>query len=211
MFREHISLGAVVAAVGVVLLYFYAIVTDPLLLLFLFFVTIIGSFLPDLDSDSGVPFYLVYGLFTVASGAASLYYMLTHGPFELYFVAGVPVAVMLCIWFGVGEIFKRFTHHRGIMHSIPAMVILSLLAYLAATYFAQSDMVALFFALATALGFLSHLVLDELYAENALGGNPFTPRRSLGSAVKLFSTSRSITIFTYALLGVLLYTALKVV
>ena len=92
MFREHISLGAVVAAVGVVLLYFYAIVTDPLLLLFLFFVTIIGSFLPDLDSDSGVPFYLVYGLFTVASGAASLYYMLTHGPFELYFVAGVPVA-----------------------------------------------------------------------------------------------------------------------
>jgi membrane-bound metal-dependent hydrolase YbcI (DUF457 family) len=207
MFKTHISLGALLAAVGVVLLYFYAAVTDPILLLFLFAVTAIGSFLPDLDIDTGTPFYIIYGLFTLLSGGAALYYMLSHGPYELYMVAGVPIAMMLFVWFVVGEVFKRFTHHRGIMHSIPAMAVVAVLAYIIAQHLQQGDGVAAAFAVAVALGYFSHLALDEIYAENAMGGNPFKNRRSLGTAMKFFSNSLWVTLFTYLLLFALVYIA----
>ena len=207
MFRTHISLGAVLASVGVVLLYFYAVVTDPWLLLLLFAVTAVGSFVPDLDIDTGIPFYLIYGLFTILSGAAALYYMLSHGPFLTYYVVGVPIAVMLFVWFIVGGVFRKFTHHRGIMHSIPAMGVAALLVYLAAKHLEQKNFIATAFAFAVALGYFSHLALDEIYAENAMGGNPFKTRKSLGTAVKFFSDSKFVTLFTYLLLFALVYLA----
>lgn len=208
IFREHSTVGALVGAVGAVLTYFYALATDPLLLTVLFLVTLGASFLPDIDSDSGVPFYLVFGTFTLACAGIALYYALTHYSENPYLLFGIPLAVLGFVWFVVGGIFKKFTHHRGIMHSIPAAFIAGLLAFLIAKYIGQGEGMAALFALATALGYASHLILDEVHAENILNGNPFIPRRSLGSAVKLFSSSGAINLFTYLLLAVLLYTAL---
>jgi len=209
LFRDHITVGALVAAVGVVLLYFYAIVTDPLLLVILFAVSIIGSFLPDLDSDTGVPFYVLFGIFTLTCGGVVLYYVLSYPPESTYVLVGAPIAALFGVWFIVGAIFKNFTHHRGMMHSIPTMLITSLIVFLVAKYLEQGDTLSLVFALATGVGFFSHLVLDEIHAENVLDGNPFTPRRSLGTAFKLFSNSKPTTLFTYLLLAVLVYSAVK--
>lgn len=209
LFRDHITVGALVAAVGVVLLYFYAVVTDPLLLVILFAVSIIGSFLPDLDSDSGIPFYILFGVFTLACGGVVLYYVLANPPESIYVLVGAPIAALFGVWFIVGAIFKHFTHHRGMMHSIPTMVITSLLVFLVAKYLEQGETLSLVFALAAGVGFFSHLVLDEIHAENTLSGNPFIPRRSLGTAFKFFSSSKPTTLFTYLLLAVLAYTAVQ--
>ena len=209
VFRVHISLGALLAAVGVVLLYVYAVVTDPWLLALLFAVTAVASFVPDLDIDTGIPFYLIYGLFTILSGAASLYYVLQHGPYLIYYIVGVPFAVMLFVWFIIGGVFRKFTHHRGIMHSIPAMGVAALLSYLIAKHLEQGNMIATAFAAAAALGYFSHLALDEIYAENAMGGNPFTHRKSLGTAMKFFSDSLWVTLLTYLLLFALIYIAVQ--
>jgi membrane-bound metal-dependent hydrolase YbcI (DUF457 family) len=207
LFREHITLGAILAAVGVTLLYFYAIVTDPLLLIILFAATTIGSFLPDLDLDTGIPFYIIFGAFTLATTGWSLYYMLSHEPHTLYLLAAVPFATLLFVWFVLGHMFKRFTRHRGMMHSIPAMCISALSVFLAARYLEQGEPLSLIFALATALGFASHLILDEIHSENVLDGNPFVPKHSLGTALKLFSNSGWVNLFTYLLLISLLYRA----
>lgn len=206
LFREHITLGAIIAAIGVTLLYFYAIVTDPLLLIILFAVTTIGSFLPDLDSDSGVPFYTVFGIFTLACTASVLLYMLSHQSQNIYLLVGVPFAVLLFVWFVLGTIFKRFTRHRGMMHSVPAMCVSALLTFLVARYLAQGETIAFVCALATGLGFASHLLLDEIHSENILDGNPFVYKHSLGTALKLFSDSGKVNLFTYLLLITLLYT-----
>jgi membrane-bound metal-dependent hydrolase YbcI (DUF457 family) len=205
LFKEHVAFGAVIATVGVVLLYFYAIVTDPILLMVLFVTTMIGSFLPDLDSDTGTPFYTVFGAFTICSGGATLYYMLTHHPDNYYLLIGTPIATMLIAWFVLGTVFKRFTHHRGMMHSLPVMAILGLAAFLAARYIGEGDGVSLFFAIAVGVGVLSHLFLDEVHSENLVDGNPFVNKRSLGTAFKLFSRSLPINLFTYLLLAALLY------
>ena len=205
LFREHVSVGALAGAVGVTLLYFYALVTDPWLLLLLFIVTAVSSFLPDLDSDSGIPFYTVFGLFTLACTCWSLYYALSNYPHLWYALVGIPAATLLFVWFVVGGVFKQFTKHRGIMHSLPAMGIVGLLAFLAAHHLSQGETMSWWFAAAAALGFATHLVLDEVHSEVNFDGAPFTAKKSLGTALKLFSESKMVNLCAYLLFATLGY------
>ena len=209
MFREHISAGAIVAAAVVAVVYFYALITDPLMLSILFVVTTIASFSPDLDSDSGLPFHLIFGTFTVFCGGVALYYMLSQGEQAWYVVGGVPAATLLFVWFVVGGIFKRFTVHRGIMHSIPATCIMGLSALLVVRYLGHTELQAFVFAAGVFLGFLSHLILDEIHSLVDLEGIPFIPKRSLGTALKFVSSSAAVTTSTYTILAALVYLVLR--
>jgi len=209
-FRQHVTFGALIGVVGTTLLYFYAFVSDPFLLALLFVVTTIASFLPDLDSDSGIPFYTLFGTFTLLCTGLSLLYSLQHYGDNLYYIFGVPLVVAALVWFVVGAVLKKFTHHRGMMHSLPTMAIVGLCAYLGARYFQQGDTFSIILALAVAVGFLSHLVLDETHSELNMNGKPFVVRRSLGTAMKLFSNQKGINIFTYVVLAFLAYKALSI-
>lgn len=208
MFREHIATGAIISMVVCVAVYFYALLTDPWLLLILFIVTTIGSFLPDVDSDSGMPFYLVYGTMTLAATGVVLLYVLSS-PYagDWRYLAGIPLAALVFFWVVVGGILKKFTHHRGIFHSLPAMVIVGAATFLIAERFGLSDLTSLVYASAMAVGFASHLVLDELHSLVDLEGIPFIPKKSLGTALKLFSDSKGVNMATYAVLAALVYTA----
>lgn len=205
LFREHITIGAITGAVGVTLLYFYALVTDPILLALLLIVTTVSSFVPDIDSDSGVPFHIVFGIVSLACGAWALYYALNNYPDVWYAIIGIPVAAFLFVWFIIGEVFKNFTRHRGIMHSLPAMGILALLTFLAAHHLEQNNTISWWFAAAAAIGFATHLILDEIHADVNFEGMPFAAKKSLGTALKLFSQSRFTNISTYLLLALLGY------
>ncbi len=209
MFREHIAIGAIISMIVVVVVYFYALITSPLLLLFLFGVTIIGSFLPDVDSDSGMPFYLVFGGATLAATGVVLLYTLAHGPQDWRYFVGVPFAALLAFWFVVGGIVKRWTHPRGIYHSLPMLVISSVATVLLARHYGLNDSTALVFGVAMAAGFASHHVLDELHAGITLDGIPFNPNKAFGSAIKMFADSNRVNIATYVLLAALVYTALQ--
>jgi hypothetical protein len=85
------------------------------------------------------------------------------------------------------------------------MGIVGLCAFLAARYFEQGETLALWFAIAAALGFLTHLVLDEFHSEVNFDGIPFVPKKSLGTALKLFSGSWVVNLFIYLLLAALAY------
>ncbi len=204
MFREHIGWGAVVAAVLVVALYAYALLTDWLLLSLLFLVAVLGSILPDVDSDSGLPFHLVFGTATVAVGGTTLFLML-HLSDDWRVVAGVPFGVLVFTWFVVGGVMKRFTVHRGIFHSLPAAAIAGCVTYLVAERFGLSADPALIFGGGMALGYLAHLFLDEVHSTITFDGIPFKPKSSLGSAMKFFSRSGGVNAATYTLLTVLVY------
>ncbi len=208
MFREHIAIGAILSMIVVVGVYFYALVTDPWLLLLLFAVTTIGSFLPDVDSDSGMPFYLVFGSATVAATGVVLLYVLAHNSGDWRYIVGVPFVALIGFWFVVGGLIKRCTHHRGIYHSIPALAIAATATFLVARHFELPQNIAFVFAGAMAVGFASHLILDEMHSEVSSDGIPFIPKKSLGTALKLFSESRTVNTATYVLLAFLVYLAL---
>lgn len=210
MFREHVAVGAILSMVVVVAVYFYALVTDPLLLLFLFGVTVVGSFLPDVDSDSGMPFYLVFGTMTLAAtGVVLLYTLDSVYAGDWRYLTGIPAAALLFLWFIVGGIVKRCTHHRGIFHSIPALVISGLGSFLIARHYGLTEETAWIFGGAMAVGYLCHLVLDEIHAGITLDGIPFNPKSSFGSALKLFSDSGRVNTATYVLLAALMYVSMQ--
>ncbi len=80
---------------------------------------------------------------------------------ELMILAGA--AVYLLIRFGIAALLKRYTVHRGMFHSLPAAVVFGEIAFL----LASGDDVAAAGSTrpgAVVLGYLSHLVLDEIYS-----------------------------------------------
>lgn len=209
MFREHVATGAVVSVVAVTGVFFYALLVDPLLLAILFGVIIVGSFLPDVDSDSGLPFYLVYGTASVIATGYVALYVLAHPPgHEWYWLVGVPAGALFFFWFILGGLIKNFTVHRGIFHSIPATIIAGLGTLLAARYFGLGEDVCVLMGAGMALGYLTHLVLDELHSAVDFEGVPFIPKSSLGTALKVFSNSSYVNMATYVVLTSLLYLTL---
>ncbi len=166
--------------------------------------TTLGGLLPDLDSDSGVP---VRELFSLAATLTPFFlfrrvFAHCQGSTEQTLV--ILAGVYLFIRYLLSQIFKRFTVHRGMFHSVPALFIAGLSFFV----FYPSDNVHLrtFFAGAVMVGFLSHLVLDEIYSVDFLGVRLHLNRYA-GSAVKMFSKSWSATLTTYLVLALLVWMA----
>src|SRR5439155_501532 len=93
------------------------------------------------------------------------------------------------------------TVHRGMFHSIPAVLIAGLLIYL--FYPSHDDNLRLYLGGAVMLGFLSHLVLDELCSVDFMGMR-LRLNKFAGSALKFGSPSWSATVTCYLILGGLL-------
>jgi hypothetical protein len=165
--------------------------------------TALGGILPDLDSDSGVPVREVFGL-AAAAVPVLLFRRLHDWGLKIEQTLAVLGVVYLLIRYGGPKVFGRFTVHRGMFHSIPAMFIAGLVVFL----LVHSDDLAvrLYLAGGTMIGFLSHLVLDELSSINFMG---FTVKlnKYAGSALKLFSPSWAATATTYVVLVALAFVA----
>ncbi len=158
--------------------------------------TTVGGLLPDLDSDSGVPVRELFGLAAVLVPML-MYRRLMDAHFsdeDLFLFLG---SVYLLIRYVVSRIFKHVTVHRGMFHSIPAMLIAGMLVYLA--YHHPLIRTRIFLAVGVMIGFLSHLVLDELCSVD-FQGITIKLNKSAGSAVKFFSPSFIGTTTAYVLL-----------
>ena len=197
-FKTHVSVsGLLGAAVGAYGAWQWQLDWGPCCLAAV--LTTLGGMLPDLDSDSGKPIRELFGL-----AAAVVPILLLHRLRRLEFshdqMLAILIGVYVLIRYGLAEYFKRMTVHRGMFHSIPALGITGLIVFL--LYDHDDARVRWYLAGGAMLGFLSHLVLDELYAVDLRG---FVPRLNnfAGSALKLFSPSWSANVFTYAILIVL--------
>lgn len=165
--------------------------------------TTIGGLLPDLDSHSGVP---VRELFNLAAALVPMliWRRLMNAQLsdeELFVYLGL---IYLFIRFVLSKVFKHFSVHRGMYHSIPGMLIAGLVIYLC--YHHPLFKTRLFLAVGVMIGFLSHLLLDELYSVD-FNGLRIKLNKYAGSAVKLFSPSIIATMTAYAILLTLGYLA----
>jgi LexA-binding, inner membrane-associated putative hydrolase len=165
--------------------------------------TTLGGVLPDLDSDSSVPVRELFGL-AAAATPFLIYGRLERSGFNHEQTLVLLAGVYLFIRYAVSEVFKRLTVHRGMFHSIPAMVIAALVVFL--LYHSPNRLLRCYLAAGTALGFLSHLILDEIYAVDFMGFK-LRLNKYAGSALKFFSPSWWATALTYAFLIVLAYLA----
>jgi membrane-bound metal-dependent hydrolase YbcI (DUF457 family) len=162
----------------------------------------VGGVLPDLDSDSSVPVRELFGI-AAAVGSLLAYARLRHGlnHEQAILIAGL---IYLFIRYAVSQVFKWLTVHRGMFHSLPAMCIAGLGVYLLQP--GSDPAQRQYLAAAMALGYLSHLVLDEIYAVD-MSGVKIRFNKFAGSAVKFWSKSMVATLTCYAILAALVFVA----
>ncbi len=153
-----------------------------------------SGMLPDLDSDYGVP------LREAMAFTAAVLPMLLVGHFQQLHLSHdsmvlLAVSVYLFVRFVLTNMIRKFTVHRGMFHSVPTLLIFAGLAFLA-TGTSPLD-VRCYKAGGVALGFLSHLVLDEIYAVEWKTGR-WRLKKSFGTAMKFWGDDPWSNFSTYA-------------
>ncbi|MHB8900184.1 MAG: metal-dependent hydrolase [Thermoguttaceae bacterium] len=162
----------------------------------------VSGMLPDIDSGPGRPLRE-----SLAFMAAIVPMMLADRLRSMGVTAEtvvlVGVFVYLFVRFGMAHFLKRYTVHRGMFHSLPAMVIFGQLAFLLAS--GDDTRLRAYKACGVVLGYLSHLVLDEVYSVQWNYGW-IRLKSSFGTALKMYSaTSLWANLSAYAKLALLSY------
>jgi membrane-bound metal-dependent hydrolase YbcI (DUF457 family) len=105
-------------------------------------------------------------------------------------------AIYLAIRFGLSWLLKNYSHHRGMFHSLPAAAIAGQTTFLA--FAAEEPLRRYFVASAVVLGFLTHLVLDEIWSVKlGMFGPKF--KKSFGTALKFYGPVLWPNLITYVL------------
>ena len=162
----------------------------------------LAGMLPDLDSDSGKP---IREIFSLLATVCSLFVFHRLQQVDLQPAERILAAACsyLFVRFVVSWLFARLTIHRGMWHSLPAACLVAELTFLGSV-----DVVghrgSLVLGGGAFLGFLSHLVLDEISSVNFKGVLPGL-KHSSGTALKLISDSKMATLGAWLLLVVCSY------
>ncbi|MCO6047724.1 metal-dependent hydrolase [Aeoliella sp. ICT_H6.2] len=159
----------------------------------------VSGMLPDLDSDSGIPIRESTGF---AAGIVPMLLVDRFQSFNLEYDHLVLIAACLyfLIRFAGASLLGRFTVHRGMWHSIPAVMIFAGLAFLVCGP-AGNEPIRYLKAGGVFFGAMSHLCLDELYSIEWKGGT-WRIKRSFGTALKFWSKNGWANFSTYAKLAV---------
>ncbi|SFJ32244.1 metal-dependent hydrolase [Planctomicrobium piriforme] len=164
----------------------------------------IGGMLPDLDIPTGRPGQEIFAL----TGSVAPLVLVGHILKWSKLPANTEVMILLMlgmyvtIRYGAAWLIDKISVHRGMFHSIPAMLIAAEAIYL--IYPNPNVTVKLLMACGVALGFFSHLLLDEVYSVGWSGPLP-SLKKSFGTAIKLAGPTLGPTVVTYGLLAALTF------
>lgn len=197
-FRVHIT-GSSIVGVGYGLAAWYVGDLPPMTCVLGAGLCSIAGMMPDLDSGPGIPLRE-----SVAFAAAVVPLMLVNRLHE----TGLPTEALILlgavaylgIRFGVTKLIKKFAIHRGMFHSLPAALIAGQITYL--TFGAENPLCRYFMASAVVIGFLTHLILDEIWSVRlGMFGPKF--KKSFGTALKFLGPDVWPNLATYGMATVL--------
>ena len=181
-FKTHIVVAAVASGAFASICLGAELVTPEEMLL-LWGAGTLGGILPDIDSDHSDAIDVIFTLFALV-GALVIILMNAghHAVLELWLIWGGSYWLMR---YPVMSVFKLFTVHRGIYHSLLAGVMF----WFAVTGFCYrvcglEELLAWLTGCLVFFGYLVHLLLDELHAVDFVNTRL---KRSWGSAFKLAS------------------------
>jgi hypothetical protein len=183
-FATHLGWGAVGA--GLVASTAYAIdIVSAGDIMPLTIAGVVGSVLPDIDLEKAMPSRM---LFTgLGLGLAFIVLFNLHARFSLAELWLIWLSVFLIVRYGAFHIFHRTATHRGVFHSLLAGIFfMGVSTAILANGLHHDAVVAWMGGLFVLLGYITHLILDEIYAVDFTGGHI---KSSFGSALKLFEYS----------------------
>jgi hypothetical protein len=179
-FPTHIAIGTVVSG-ALATVTTAANLVAPENIVAVTLAGVLGSVLPDIDLKDSRPARAMFAGLAVFFSFAVLF-----GLERKY-----SIAEMLVLWLGTlvfvryvaKELFARFSYHRGIWHSVLAMAFCAFVTALVYSRLLQRDEgVAWLAAGFMSVGYLTHLILDEIYSVDVMDTRI---KASFGTALKL--------------------------
>ena len=184
-FTTHIAVGTVVSG-ALATLTLAANVVPHESLVAVTLAGVLGSVLPDIDLKESRPSRAMFAGLGIFFSFAVLFSC--AGKFSIVELWTLWLGSLVGVRYGLHALFHRISVHRGIWHSILALVFVSLLTALAFKYIlGEADGVAWLGAGFMGIGFLTHLVLDELYSVDVMDTRL---KASFGTALKLADMHR---------------------
>lgn len=180
-YREHITVSGMMG-IGYGCAAFFLAGFTPIQASIAAALTWIAGMLPDLDAEGGRPIRELTGLtaafapLLLMQQAHALGVSDDHAMFYAILTWGA-------VRYGGAFLLAKLTVHRGMFHSIPALLIFSEMTFL--SYYSHDVRVRTLMAAGVGIGFLSHLLLDELYSVQ-WDGSVVRFSKSAGSALKFF-------------------------
>lgn len=199
-FATHIGAGTVVSG-ALATITLAADVIAPENLVAVTLAGVLGSVLPDIDlKDSRASRALFSGLAVFFSFCVLFMNAAQYSIAELWLLW---LGSFLLVRYAAEALFHRFSYHRGIWHSILAGLFWWFLTAIVFHYvLGTHEGVAWLGGGFMFIGYLTHLLLDELYSVNLMGQRL---KRSFGSAMKLFDSRKPGDSATIAALAVILF------
>lgn len=181
-FKTHMIGAAAVSGITATHLMLAGMVNSQELMGY-FVLGVIGGLLPDIDSDTSIPLRMAFSVLAVISG---FLIVLKFGPrYSLIELILLWTLAFVGLRYCVFNLFLRLTVHRGLIHSIPAGAAFGLATTLLThRVFGGTPLQAWMGGAFVFMGFLVHLLLDEIYSVDLRG---VKLKRSFGSAFNLGS------------------------
>jgi len=142
---------------------------------------VIGSVLPDIDLKESRPSRAMFAGLAIFFSFAVLF--TCAGRFSIVELWILWLGTLVGVRYGLHTLFHRIAVHRGIWHSLLALVFVSLITVLAFKYVLnQADGIAWLGGAFLGIGFFTHLLLDEIYSVDVMDTRL---KASFGTAIKL--------------------------
>lgn len=180
-FNTHMT-GAAVASAMLASTTLATGILSPTQSMVLWVVGMFAGLLPDIDSDASTSLKLIFSLLGVL--ASFIVVSFSYGALNLLMLWGAMFTTFVLVRYAILFVFARWTVHRGIFHTVVAAILFALLAVVVASELQAPLLFSWYLGLAIFLGYITHLLLDELASIDLAG---LSIKRSFGSAFKLFS------------------------
>lgn len=200
-FTTHLAAGTLVSGV-LATVTSAADVVAPENLIAVTMAGVLGSVLPDIDLKDSRPSQAFFSGLALFFSFVVLFTAAEHLSIAELMIAWL--GTLLFVRYGAKAIFHELSYHRGIWHSVLAAVFCSAVTAVVYYYLLQRpDGVAWLAAGFLFIGYMTHLVLDEIYSVDVMD---VRVKASFGTAVKLVDTNRwGHTLSMAALTALVLY------
>ncbi len=163
---------------------------------------VLAGMLPDLDSGEEDSLRESIG-FAAAVVPLLMIHRLQQAGLSLEAIVLAGAGLFLAVRYGAAWLVSKYSVQRGMLHSLPAAAVAGQVAFL--SFSTEEPIHRYFVASSVVLGFLMHLVLDEIWAVKE---GQFGPKfkTSFGTAMKFYGPEAWSNLLSYVLvvaLGVL--------
>lgn len=148
----------------------------------------IGGILPDIDLHYSYPSRILFSVLGVI--LAFLWVFAAKNQLSIIELWGAGLGIYLFIRYPIWALFNKFTVHRGVIHSLVSAILFSFICVILSFHlFNKTPFISWLVAFFVFVGFIIHLLLDELFSVDFMGHRL---KRSFGTALKIIDSNEII-------------------